>query len=334
LETEKPLLDCVDMEWILEEMENYRIPNLVLGGGEPLLFEGLLDILSSAGKRGLQTVVQTNGMLIPHLRDGAWEVLKKSRASVAVSIDSFNPEIQNRVKGVPNAHHLQKRGIQLLVEHGIPVSLSTVITSLNHADLSNLVEEAEVLGVREVIFQPVIFSSNFPDTTPIPDKKGLNILPAQVEEIERRFDQILQFEKNHRVSTNLKVLRCWLPEYIQSLDQSGTGNPFFHKVLRRFWCAALDLIISLNYYGEVLPCNLLKSSVNIKERGEKHLVDLWNQACEPVRMNLRKGLYPDACASCICNFSTNFLGSTIRYPLHNFQHIPVVLASLTRYLHK
>ena len=64
VKTENPLLALDDLKWIIDEMNRSGIPTLGLGGGEPLLFKDIFEVIRYAHKFGIQCDIMTNGMLI------------------------------------------------------------------------------------------------------------------------------------------------------------------------------------------------------------------------------------------------------------------------------
>ena len=322
---EKPLLALDDLKWIIDEMNRSGIPTLSLGGGEPLLFKDIFEVIRYAHKFGIKSSVMTNGMLVPRLSEDKIELLKKCGTTISVSIDSFSTDKEEYIRGVKNALSSPIEGINILIKHQIPVNIMTVISAHNYQDLFDIVVNANQLGVNSVDLQPVIFVSCFPEVEPIPDKKSFNALPEHLPEIEDQFQRILDFERDNHIKTNVYVLRQWLPNYIQFLSSMQTDDFFFKKIVNRFWCAPLYSTIAINYYGDILPCNMLKPAKSIRDRDGKNLLELWNASCKPVRSMIKGQQYPDACKSCVCAFDSNVLCSTLKYPFNNFHLISKVL---------
>jgi MoaA/NifB/PqqE/SkfB family radical SAM enzyme len=316
-----------DLKWIIDEMNKSGIPTLSLGGGEPLLFKDIFKVIQYAREFGIKCSIMTNGMLLPRLSQTKIELLKACESTIGVSVDSFSTDKEEYIRGVKNALSLPIEGINLLVKQQIPVDIMTVISAHNYQDLFDIVVNANRLGADSVAFQPVMFVSCFPEVEPIPNKKSFNVLPEHLAEIEDQFQRIMDFERDDHINTNVYVLRQWLPDYIQFLSSMQTDDFFFKKVVNRFWCTPLYTLIAINYYGDILPCNMLQPAKSIKDRDreDKSLLELWNDSCKPVRSMIKRRQYPDACKSCVCAFDSNVLCSTLKYPLNNFHLISKVL---------
>ncbi|MCL0073014.1 radical SAM protein [Dehalococcoidia bacterium] len=304
-------------------------------GGEPFLFKDIFEVIQYAHKLGIKCSVLTNGMLLPRLSQDKIELLKICESTIAVSIDSFSTNKEEYIRGVKNVLSSSIDGINILIKHQIPVNIMTVISSHNYQDLFDIVVNANRLGVNSVDFQPVIFVSCFPEVEPIPDKKDFNVLPDHLTAIRDQFQRILDFERDNHINTNVYMLAQWLSHYVQFLSSMQIEDFFFNKIVNRFWCAPLYHTISINYYGEILPCNMLKPAKSIKGSNGKTLMELWNESCSPVRNMVKRRQYPDACKSCVCAFDFNVLCSTLKYPFNNFRLLSkVLIESVKRQIRK
>jgi len=318
VKTVKPLLVLDDLKWIIDEMNQSGIPFLSLGGGEPFLFKDIFEIIQYGYKFKIKCDTLTNGMLLSCLSQDKIELLKICESSISVSIDSFLSDKVEYIRGAKNALSLPIEGIKILVKHKIPVNILTVISTHNYQDLFDVVTNANRLGADSVSFQPVIFISNFPEVERINNKESLNVLLEHLAEIENQFQRIMDFERHNPIKTNVYVLRQWFSNYIKYIYSIQTDEFFFKKVVNRFWCAALYSMIAINYYGDILPCNMLKPGKSIKDRDYKSLLELWNDSCEPVRLMIKRQQYPNACKSCVCNLNFNIFHSILKYPFSNF----------------
>ena len=331
MQTDKPLLDLDDCLWIVDEMQKARVPTLMFCGGEPLLFHPLFDVLRHACECGIDTQIITNGMLLERLSTSERQTLKKCGTKVFVSIDSFDPAIQEKTRGARGALEKPVRGIQAMLSEGIEVGIVSVISPYNFNGLFEVVESADKLGVDSVSFQPIIHVSNYPEIAPIPSKKSLSILEENMGVVESEFQRIMSYEKTHRISTNAIALRQWLPSYTAYVSGGKDDRIFFERFLSRFFCAVLYDAMAIDYYGNILPCNIMGGGVNFKDKADRSLIDLWNESCAPIRQLHKKRDYPETCTSCVCLFDTNLLASIIKYPLSNFSvGLQVLTQSLGR----
>jgi MoaA/NifB/PqqE/SkfB family radical SAM enzyme len=93
-------------------------------GGEPLLRKDIFDLVSYARGLGLQTRVNTNGMLLNE------ENVKRLKAAglteCGVSLDSADPAVHNTFRGTENLHDQALQGIRILRKHGVTCRIMTV----------------------------------------------------------------------------------------------------------------------------------------------------------------------------------------------------------------
>jgi radical SAM protein with 4Fe4S-binding SPASM domain len=90
---------------------------VLLGGGEPLLFHRLPELIEHIAGLGLSQALFTNGIL---LTPALCRFLSAHRVTVAIKQNSLRPEVQDRLAGVAGAHEGIQRGLRLLQEAGYP----------------------------------------------------------------------------------------------------------------------------------------------------------------------------------------------------------------------
>lgn len=145
-------------EWInvLGQMRRWLGPFwLSITGGEPFQKPGIFDILSFCREQGISTKMSSNGMFLKpaHLD----RVLQHGPDFLSLSVDSPDPEIHDRLRGVPGLHDRCGAAIRYLRERSssLVLGIATVIMEDNVRDLPRLVEWAIDRGVDRVLFQPL-----------------------------------------------------------------------------------------------------------------------------------------------------------------------------------
>jgi MoaA/NifB/PqqE/SkfB family radical SAM enzyme len=320
-----------DIIWILDEMAKNKIKKISLCGGEPFLFHGIIEIAAYAGKKGIRCAITTNGMNAHQLSEKDFNILKESITEINVSIDSFREDIHSYTRGTDLALKNALRSIKKLSENGIPVTVLSVISKYNYRDLYNSFTAAYDKGIRQVLFQPVIYYSNYPERSPIDHKLQLNVSPDHLDVLMEELLKILKFEKKHHIKTNVYRIYPWIGYFLKTAENLN-GEWFFDKVLDKFFCRDIFAIIDISYDGGIQPCPLTQASVSIHENRDQGLVGLWRQATEEIRQDMLNGKYYDICNGCCNHFSRNMLASIIRYPLTNrsalVRMIPLVLSRI------
>jgi len=113
---------------------------ILLGGGEPLIYGGVMDVLEYTHSLGLDQVLFTNGTLVT--KEMARFFLKNG-VSVVIKCNSMDPAIQDNLAGVIGAFTKIRRGLQLLIEAGYPgkdvaLGIQTVICRQNIDELPSM----------------------------------------------------------------------------------------------------------------------------------------------------------------------------------------------------
>ena len=118
---------------------------LTLTGGEPTLRKDLLDIHGYIRRKGVLTLLFTNGTLIDErLVNG---LLEHPPVVVEVSLYGTSRDTYRAVTGDPDGFDKAIRGVRLLQEAGLSVHLKSVFMRANQHDASSFLALADSLGV-------------------------------------------------------------------------------------------------------------------------------------------------------------------------------------------
>lgn len=126
---------------------------LLITGGEPLLREDFLEIYAYAKTKGFIITLFTNGTLItPEIANylKEWPPVK-----VEITLYGVTSGTHEKVTGIPDSYKRSQRGIDLLLERGIPLGLKTIAMTLNKDEIWQIGEYAEELGA-EFRFDPIL----------------------------------------------------------------------------------------------------------------------------------------------------------------------------------
>lgn len=115
-------------------------------GGEPVLRDDLLDLMQHAKSRGFAQHMGTSGTIMDERR--AAELREGGLTLACVSLDSYQPEIHERLKG-KGTFSKAVQGIKLLKQAGIEVMTVCVMTRLNFGQMDRYEQFCrEELGCR------------------------------------------------------------------------------------------------------------------------------------------------------------------------------------------
>ena len=147
-------LSTVEAKAVLEDLASFGVPAVLFSGGEPLMRPDVLDLIDTAGKLGLRTVLSTNGTLIDLAT--ARRLAQSSLSYVGVSLDAADAETHDRFRCRPGAYDKSLAAISLLKNEGQKVGLRLTLTAHN-ADLLNAVFELiEEYRIDRVCFYHLI----------------------------------------------------------------------------------------------------------------------------------------------------------------------------------
>lgn len=320
-------LDFEDLMWIIDQMAINKISKISLCGGEPFLFERIIDVIAYASTKNIRCSITTNGMAANKLTKKELKVLMDCETEVNISIDSFDENIQSITRGIPCSIPKISKSIEKLTENQIPVTILTAISKYNYFDLFNFVTIAYAKGIEQVLFQPIIYYSNYPDRPTIDNKSELNVSIDKLDVLIAELHKILKFERKHDIRTNVYRILPWIKAYIENAFGLN-GKWFFHNVLNKFYCREIYAIIDISYDGGIQPCGLALAKINIHKNRELGLLALWNQATIEIKKNMANDKYYDFCNGCCHHFSRNMLASIMKYPFRNRRALYKILKTL------
>ncbi len=131
---------------ILDQIAKAGCLFLTLTGGEALLRSDFPEIYRYARQRGMLVTLFTNGTL---LTARIADLLADIRPlSIEITLYGATAETYERVTGVPGSYARCRRGIDLLLERGLPLSLKSVLLTINRHELEALRALTEGLGLK------------------------------------------------------------------------------------------------------------------------------------------------------------------------------------------
>lgn len=251
---------------LVDQLAGMRVFQVNIGGGEPFLREGFVDLLRYAHEKGIVTCVSTNGILIDDSL--ARELAKLKMFYMQVSLDGATVEVNDFIRGKGTYNKIMG-AIECLARHGVAFSINTVLTKMNFPQLESLRSMAAEYGaeLRVSRFRP---SGR--------GKESKAFLGPDVEQLE--------------------AFAEWLAQY----DMVRTGDSFFcltseHRRRKGLdMCGAAKMTACISPSGNVYPCAFLQEMPflvgNVREEAFK---TLWDRS--PILEHLRS-LNVEACVDC------------------------------------
>ena len=133
-------LDTAEVYGVMDDLRQFRVPVLILSGGEPLLRRDIFDISRRAKDMGFYVGLSTNGTLIT--RDNIGRIAEIGYDYVGVSIDGLK-ETHDYFRRRQGAFEESRNGIRLCRENGIKIGMRFTITMDNAHELPEMLRLME-----------------------------------------------------------------------------------------------------------------------------------------------------------------------------------------------
>lgn len=122
---------------LIKKLSSLGVQEIRFTGGEPLLFNGIYDLIKFATEEGICTSLGTNGTLIT--KEVAKELKESGLKKVVVSIDG-NKKTHDKIRGKKN-YQKAMHGLKYLQKNGINVRVNSVIMKSNMDDVIKLAKK-------------------------------------------------------------------------------------------------------------------------------------------------------------------------------------------------
>lgn len=151
--------DTIDSELlyrILDEARGLNVVHVTLSGGEPLLHEDLIGILSRCRELDLSVNLLTNLTLLTD--DILDEMRKNPLLSVQTSLYSMDAAIHDAITRQAGSFERTKNGVLRVIDAGIPAQISCPIMKQNKESFIDVVSWGREHDIT-VAIEPVIFAA-------------------------------------------------------------------------------------------------------------------------------------------------------------------------------
>ena len=122
---------------VMDDLKDFKVPVLILSGGEPLLRPDIFDISQRAKDKGFYVGLSTNGTLIDETNIDAIAAIGYDY--VGISIDGTR-ETHDMFRRKQGAYDASLQGIRLCRDHGIKVGLRFTMTQDNETELPDMLK--------------------------------------------------------------------------------------------------------------------------------------------------------------------------------------------------
>lgn len=134
---------------VMDDLKSFKVPALILSGGEPLLRPDIFDIARRSKALGFYTALSSNGTLIDEAMCA--RIAEIGFDYVGVSLDGLGPT-HDKFRRMKGAFDLSLAGIRLCRDAGMKVGVRFTLTQDNFEDLPGLLKLVEEEGVDRFYF--------------------------------------------------------------------------------------------------------------------------------------------------------------------------------------
>jgi heme d1 biosynthesis radical SAM protein NirJ len=194
---------------VMNDLKNFRVPVLILSGGEPLLRSDIFDISRRAKQMGFYVGLSTNGTLIDEAM--IERIAAIGYDYVGISIDGIR-ETHDRFRRLDGAFEASMQGMRLCRDAGIKVGMRFTMTQDNAAELPQLLKLMDDEGIDKFYFSHLNYAG-----------RG---------NVNRKDDVML---KTTRWAMDLLFDTCWKDVQAGGNKEFVTGNNDADGVYMLFW---------------------------------------------------------------------------------------------------
>ncbi len=295
-------LSTAEAKRFIDDLAAFRVPALLLSGGEPLLRTDFFELAAYASSRGVRPTLSTNGTLLDE--EAARRIKAAGVAYVGVSLDGPEP-VNDVFRGVDGAYRAAMRGIKNCVAVGQRVGLRFTLNANNVNDLDAIFDFIEREQIDRACFYHLVYTGRGramagEDVTLAESRRAMDTIVRRTRDFEERglAKEILTVD-NHcdGIYLYLTAKRAGdgaLADRIRELISMNGGN--------RSGIA----FGAVDPEGNVHPDQFTQQHTfgNVKERP---FGAIWQDTEQPILAGLkdRKPLLKGRCASCrflaLCN---------------------------------
>lgn len=256
----------------LEEYKNFilslkdfdKVPlEINLGGGEPLLKDGILELIRFSDLQGIKPAISTNATLID--KDMAKSLSDCGLSRLSISLESLDEKVHDFITGTPGSYASLMRGIEYLKRYWRTgsIHIHTVITGQNMQGILDMAgwvnKDAFFSGIAFIaLAQPFLTATQ--DQWHLNSEYGL-LWPKDHNHAAAAIDALINYKRaGYKIINPLSQLAVYKRYY---------NNP--GAFARAYQCNFGEYIFNVNVLGLVHLCCFMPPIGNIKEKSIKEI---------------------------------------------------------------
>lgn len=266
----------------LAEVREFRM--MAFTGGEPLVRPDLYELLAYSQALGFVNTIATNAVLVDD------EVARRLRrlgvAIAAVSLDGFDAETHDMVRGVPGAFDGALRGMRALREAGIVLHINITAMEYNMDQMERMMALVDELGTGILLMYQLV---------PVGRGRGIEKASLDLNENER----LIRFMAQAQRTTKAIMEPVAGPQYWPFLlKRAGVTEGLALRLAERGFhgCSAGRGFVYIKPNGDVWPCPFIEVSCgNIRDKPFK---EIWSGSPVLRALRERERLLKGRCSDC------------------------------------
>ncbi|NLP41432.1 MAG: putative heme d1 biosynthesis radical SAM protein NirJ1 [Veillonellaceae bacterium] len=291
-------LTTAEAKKFIDDCAEFKVPVLLLSGGEPLIRPDVFELVEYAKTRGIRTTFSTNGTLID--METAKRIKALNVGYVGISLDGLG-EANDNFRGKAGAFEKALQGIRNCLAIGQRVGLRFTINRYNFHDLENIFKLIKEEQIPRVCFYHLVYSGRGSqmmqhDISHNESREAMDIIMRYAEEFGDKCE-ILTVD-NHADIVYL---------YLKYLEKDPVRAGKIMELMQRNGGNRSGIAFgNVDPLGNVHPDQFTQNHTfgNVRERA---FGDIWTDCTQPILAGLkdRKPLLKGRCAKCkwlsVCN---------------------------------
>lgn len=213
---------------LIDDLSNFKVPVILISGGEPLVREDLLDIIQYAHNRDIRSTISTNGTLID--REHAKKFKQLGVGYIGISLDGIG-QSHDVFRGVKGSFDKALQGIRNCIDVQQKVGLRVTISRYNYNHLEDIFYLIKEEKIPRVCFYHLVYSGRGTDMvkddiTHEQAREALDLIMDKAIELGDK-TEILTVD-NHADAVYLYLQSCkkypWLSDKILANLKMNGGN--------------------------------------------------------------------------------------------------------------
>ncbi|MCS7008897.1 MAG: radical SAM protein, partial [Chthoniobacterales bacterium] len=280
---------------LIDDLADFKIPALLLSGGEPLMRPRFFDIARYAAQRGLRLTLSTNGTLItPHVAE---QIRSIGFSYVGISLDGIGPAHDN-FRGKSGSFNRAVAAFRACQQVGQKVGLRLTLSRQTFSQLDQILDFIESENIPRVCFYHLVYSGRGSDLASLSHQQSRQALDKIINRVEK---WIHQGSPREVLTVDQPADAAYLLLYLQKNNPSLALRA--RQMLEWNGGAANSSgigIANIDSQGNVHP-DQFWHSLNLGNVRHTPFSQIWRESKDPILLGLRSKPRPvqGRCSSCL-----------------------------------